>query len=225
MVKSRIAKSLKFKTGLVLTGCALLLTALSGCEVAGVLLHVAVGEPPINAQYVPPKEPTLIMVENYRSPDIARFDSDQIAHQVGSELKKQANMDVVSPDKIEEMREDDAHAYRQMKIAAVGKAADAKVVIYVDLVESGVTQDASAGAVHAVATARVSVIDTKSGQTLWPPDSAHGKEVSQTMEFDQYDEDRAVAMHNQLLTKLSSKIAKLFYTWKAEDQDQENAGG
>ena len=45
------------------------------------------------------------------------------------------------------------------------------------------------------------------------------------MEFDQYDEERAVAMHNQLLTKLSSKIAKLFYSWKAEDQDQENAGG
>ena len=33
------------------------------------------------------------------------------------------------------------------------------------------------------------------------------------------------AMHTDMLAKLSSKISKLFYDWKPDDQYQEDAGG
>jgi len=217
-------KALKIRfASVVLLG---LVTLLGGCEIPGVFLHLVTGDPPIHAQYEPPKDsPILVLVENYRSPDDMRLDSDQIAHQVGEEMKKEGKLDAASTEKIEELREEDADKYRAMNIAAVGKATDAKVVVYVDLIESEVSKDASAGSVHALATARVKVVDVKTGNTLWPSDSTHGREVSQTMEYDQTDGQRAVAMHTEMLTRLSSKIAKLFYTWKAEDQDQENAGG
>ena len=188
-------------------------------------MHTAIGEPPVPAQFEPPKEPTLILVENYRSPDSMQLDGDQIAHQIGEELKKEAKLDLVDSEKLQELREDDVEAYRKMKITDVGKAANAKTVIYVDLLESEVSQDPSQGAVHAVATARIKVVDVKTGNTLWPSDASHGKELSQTVEYDQLDGQRAVAMHTEMLTKLSSKIAKLFYTWKPEDQYQEDAGG
>ena len=219
----QIKSALRLATGsmVVLAGMALL----PGCEVAGVVLHQVVGEPPVHAQYEPPKETTLVLVENYGRPDESQLDSDQIAYQVTDELKHAAKLDVVDIDKLQELREDDVTAYHKMNIAAVGRAAKAKTIIYVDLTESGVTQDPSQGAVHALATAKIRVIDAKSGNTLWPSDATHGKEITQSMEFDQSEGDRIVAMHTQLLTKLSSKIAKLFYTWKPDDQYQENAGG
>jgi hypothetical protein len=199
---------------------------LSGCEVPGVLLHVLVGEPPIPAQFEPPKDkPILVLVENYRSPDESRIDSDQITHEVGEELKHQAKLNIVSSEKIEELREEDAQAYRKMNIAAVGRAADAKVVIYVDLLVSAVSKDPSAGAIHADATARVKVVDATTGKTLWPPDSSHGRELTESVEFDNNESDRVEAMHTQMVQKLASKIAKLFYTWKPDDVDQEDAGG
>jgi hypothetical protein len=205
--------------------CILTFAFVPGCEVLGVFLHTVFGDPPIQAQYVPPKVPTLVMVENYRSPDEMQLDGDQIAHEVTDELKKEAKVDAIDPDKLAPLREEDGEKFRAMNIQAVGKAVGAKQVIYVDLLESGVQKDPSAGAIHATATARVRVVDTETGNTLWPAGASHGKELSQTMDFDQMDPARAVSMHTQMLANLSSKIAKLFYTWKPDSQDQEDAGG
>ena len=132
---------------------------------------------------------------------------------------------MVDSDKLVPMREDDAARFRKMNIAAVGKAVGAKQVIYVDLVESEVRQDASAGAVNGTATARVKVVDCQTGNTLWPSDSSQGKEVTQTAQFDEMDPAKAVAMHTEMLANLSGKIAKMFYKWKPDSQAQENNGG
>jgi hypothetical protein len=198
---------------------------LPGCELPGVILHEAIGELPVAAQYVPPKGATLVMVENYRSPDEMQLDGDQIATEVTDELKKDGKLEMADPDKLAPMREDDAEKFRAMNIQAVGKAVGAKQVIYVDLVESDVTQDASAGAIHASATALVKVIDCQTGNTLWPSDSSKGKPVIENVPFDQMDPARAVAMHTKMLGNLSGKIAKLFYSWKPDSQQEEDNGG
>jgi hypothetical protein len=165
------------------------------------------------------------MVENYRSPDEMQLDGDQIAHEVADELKKDGKLDIVDPDKLVPMREEDASKFRAMNIQSVGKALGAKQVIYVDLVESEVRQDASAGAVNGTATARVKVVDCDTGNTLWPSDSSPGKEVSLSVPFDQMDPAKAVSMHTEMLANLSSKIAKMFYSWKPDGTEQDNSGG
>jgi hypothetical protein len=203
--------------------CALLMT--SGCEVLGVAAHTLVGEAPVPAQYVPPVKPTLVLVENYRSPDEMRLDGDQLARQIGDTLKKEAKLEVVDSDKLQEMREDDADAYRHMNITAIGKAVGAKTVIYVDLLESDVSPDPTASAISAVATVRVKVVDVETGNTLWPADGSRGCEITEKKDYNQYDPQRAVVMHTQMLTTLSSKISKLFYTWKPDGPDDETQGG
>lgn len=98
-------------------------------------------------------------------------------------------------------------------------------MIYVDLLESNVTKDPSAGAEHAVATARIRVVDVKTGNTLWPTDSSHGKEMTASMDYDPADPSHTTAMHTDMLAKLSSKISKLFYDWHADNQYEEDSGG
>ncbi len=125
------------------------LCLLSGCEIPGVLLHKAFGEVPVPAEYVPNKVATLVLVENYRSPDETVLDGDQIAHQIDDELKKEAELPLIDPDKLAPMREEDPTKFRSMSCQAVGRAVGAKQVIYVDLVESSVVGDVTQSVVHA----------------------------------------------------------------------------
>jgi hypothetical protein len=197
----------------------------SGCEVLGTIAHIAVGDPPIPAQYVPPKAPTLVLVENFRSPGAVQLDGDMIAHLVCEELKEKGKLDVIDPDKLVPIREEDPAKFQKMSIPELGKAVGAKQVIYVDLIESDFSSDTSQSVVHATATARVRVVDVASTQTLWPASPPGGKELSNKIDFDPVDTSHALSMRTDMLTQLSSQISKLFYTWKADNTDQETAGG
>jgi len=198
--------------------------SLAGCELIGAPAQILFGEPPIAAQYVPKKVPTLVLVENYRSPDELILDGDQIAHQVGDELKTEGKMDLVDPDKLVPLREEDPAKFRAMSCQAIGRQVGARQIIYVDLVESAVTGDMTQTVVHAHAMARVQVVDVATGKPLWPSDASHGTELEAKMDYDPTDSSKAMSMRTNMLTQLSSRIAKLFYKWKPDDQDQENAG-
>jgi hypothetical protein len=182
-----------FATSILLT----LLGMTGGCGALGVPLYTVFGDPPIPAQYDPPKVPTLVLVENARSPGDVQVDADQIAQQVCEELRTKAKMDIIDPDKVAELREEDPKKYHAMYVGDIGKAVGAKQVIYIDLIESAVTGDVTQTTIHAQAK----------------------------MDFDSMDSSKAMAMHMDLLTQLSSQISKLFYTWKPDDQSQEDAGG
>jgi hypothetical protein len=224
--EKRICMNLSLRrAGLYSALCILTCAFAPGCELAGVLLHQAIGEPAVKAQYVPPVAPTLVLVENYRSPDEMQIDGDQIAHEVGDELKKETKLEIIDAAKLVPLREDDPIKFRAMNIQTVGKTLKARQVIYVDLIESDASRDPTAGAVHATATARVRVIDTQTGNTLWPADASHGKEISESIDYDPVETSHGIAMHTEMLSKLSSKISKLFYNWKPDDQYQEDAGG
>lgn len=108
------------RSGFCILHSALLLTP--GCQVVGTVTHTVFGDPAIKAQYVPPKGTTLVLVENYRSPDEMQLDGDQIAHEITDELKKDGKIDTIDPDKLAPLREEDATKYRQMNIQEVGRA-------------------------------------------------------------------------------------------------------
>jgi hypothetical protein len=194
------------RSAFIILSCVFLL---GGCEFVGTVLHSTVGDPPIDAQYVPKKVPTLVLVENYRSPDEMQLDGDQISHQVAEELKKEAKLEIVDADKLVPIREEDAAKFRQMKIQEIGKAVGAKQVIYVDLLESAVVGDVTQSVVHAHALAQVRVVDVETGVTLYDPS----------------DTTHAMSMRTDMLTSLSSRIAKLFYRWSPENEEQETTGG
>jgi len=211
----------------VLGGMALAAVCIGGggCEIIGTVAHIAVGDPPIPAQYEPAKTPTLVLVENYRSPGAVQLDGDQVAHLICEELKEKGKLDVIDPDKLVPIREEDPAKFQRMTIPELGQAVGAKQVIYVDLIESDFSADTSQSVVHATATARVRVVDVASSETLWPASPPDGKELSNKIDFDPIDTSHALSMHTDMLTQLSSQISKLFYKWKADNTDQETAGG
>jgi hypothetical protein len=202
-----------------------LLALTAGCGALGVPLHSFFGDPPIQAQFEPPKVPTLVLVENPRSPGDVQVDADQIAQQVCEELKTKAKLEIIDPDKVAKLREEDPRKYHAMFVADIGKAVGAKQVIYVDLLESTVTGDLTQTTIQAQAVAHVRVVDVTTGLAIWPASPPDGKELSSKMDFDSLDSTKAMAMHMDMLTQLSSRVSKLFYTWKADDQTQEDAGG
>ncbi len=217
---------MQITTRIVLPTLGLAMVAmLGGCSAVGTVIHGVYGDPPIPAQYEPPKAPTLVLVENLRSPGDVQLDADQIAQQVCEELKTQGKMEIIDPDKVARLREVDPKKYHALFVTDIGKSVGAKQVIYVDLIESAVTADISQTAVHAQATARVRIVDTTTGETLWPASPPDGKELANKIDYDATNSTKATAMHNQMLTQLSSQIAKLFYKWKPDNQTQEDAGG
>lgn len=201
------------------------LLPLSGCTVGGVLWHNAFGDPPVAAQYEPPKRPTLVLVENFREPGETQADADLVARKVGDELKDKGGFQIIDPDKLVPLREEDPAGYRKLSAVEVAKAVGAKQVVYVDLLEVDTGADASGGSVHSKLTARVSVLDVEKDKTLWPTTSTGGTELSAKQEYQRYDAPGAASMRADTLAQLSSRVAKLFYTWKPDNSEEERAGG
>lgn len=203
----------------------LLMTAsLAGCTAVGAILHVVFGPVPVNAKYVPPKKPTLVLVENYRNPSLSEIDADQISTQISDLLKKHNVVPIVGNDNLQELRDQNPAKYHAMTIPRIGKAAWAKTVIYVDLYEIGITQDAAESSAHASATARVRVVDVKTGDTLWPIDAAQGYQLTVEVPYGNQDEASMNLMRTKMLTSLSHSIAKLFYQWKPDTEEESNNG-
>lgn len=55
--------------------------------------------------------------------------------------------------------------------------------------------------------------------------ASHGKELSADFDYDPSDSTHATSLRTSMLSSLSSKISKLFYKWKPDNPDEENAGG
>ncbi len=196
--------------------------AAGGCSAVGTVAHMVFGPPAVDAEYEPKKRPTLVLVENFQDPDASSADGDTIARAVGEQLHQHADLAVVDPDKLVPLRTEQAAAFHDMSVPAVGRAMGAEQVVYVNLVESEASADPTGAAVHATATARVRVVDAATGVVLWPAGQPRGKELTAKMEYDRTDSERGTGMRGEMLGQLSDQIAKLFYRWKPDTEKESN---
>ena len=191
----------------------------SGCASALGTLSYGIFGPAANpAKYVLPKEPTLVLVENYRNPSAAEFDADQVASEVTDDLKKNNVAPIVDLDKLLAIRDADPNKYRTMKIQDIGRAVGAKQIVYVDLVAAAVELDPSQRALHGKAAARVRVVEVASGDTRWPAGMAEGYPVESEIPYNDADPRIATAMNGQMISELSEQIGNLFHEWKPENE-------
>jgi hypothetical protein len=206
---------------------AMLCIGVAGCaNGTGAVFQKVFGPPEVAAKYKPPKEDTLVLVENYRNPAMTEFDADRIARTVAAELKENDVAPMVDIDEVTALREADPTKFRAMTIPAVGQAVGAKQVIYVDLINSNVEGDTSRGVVRGKAEARVRVVEVATGHTLWPEDQQQGVPVGCEVPYAQADQDNAATeVHNALLDDLSKQIARLFHKWKPETAAEGDAAG
>jgi Peptidoglycan-synthase activator LpoB len=201
----------------VLLICAL--AGAGGCmTTAGALMYGINGPANNPATYVPPKDPTVVVVENYRNPTAGEFDADQIAEEVTQDLKEHNTVPMIDPDKLQALRDEDESKYATMKIQDLGKAVGAKQVIYVDLVGSGIETDPSQRSLHGHASVRVKVVDVSTGETRWPAGASEGYPLQVEIPYNDADPRIAATMESQMISKLADEIGNLFHEWKPETE-------
>jgi hypothetical protein len=205
--------------GVVLLGSSVLLTTQPGCNVLGALAYKFSGSPTMRARYAPPKDKTLVVVENYHNPAMLRLEADAVARHLSQELTLHEVVPVVDPGEAEAYRQAQGGGYRRMPIDAIGRSLGAKQVIYVDLDRFDVNSTIGSDLLAGQAVARVRVVG-EGGTVLWPTDSAGGFPINVKVQPQPAAPGTGdTTVRRQLHADLADRIAKLFYDWKADSAD------
>jgi hypothetical protein len=198
---------------------SLVCLVLAGCTILGAAAAKLAPDPVIPPQYVLPKEPTLVLVENYHNPASLRLQGDAVCRALVDDLNANEVAPLVDSDDVAELRRKDVEAYRKMPLDAIGKAVGANQVIYVDLESFEVTHALASELYAGAAMARVRVVGAN-GEVLWPTDSAGGYPLSVKVNPRRTAQGGGEdAVREQLTAALSEKIGRLFHKWTGESSD------
>jgi hypothetical protein len=182
----------------------------SGCTAVGAIAYKLSPQPAVPAEYKPTKQTTLIMVENFRNPDLFEVESERLERDIGFAFTEQKLFPVVPVQKLLELKASDSASFSKMDIPGVARALGAKQVLYVELQQFSVDPPIASETMHGKVLAKVKMVDAETGETLWPRDSSIGHEVKYETPTVSGDDTRA-AVQEKLYQRLSSQIAKLFY--------------
>jgi hypothetical protein len=198
------------------------LPLIAGCA-AGYIANEVAGTPTVEAEYVPPKEPTLVLVENYSisaGPDV---DCDRLGRLIEQDLTENKVVPLVDDAALSNLRDRDLDAYRKMSIAAIGQAIGAKQVIYVNVLEYGSDSPIGGDIVKWKARVKVKVVDTSTGASRWPLELAEGEPLEVETDYKESDHDSGSEIVRDTLNKnLADKVDKLFHSWQKEHDDPED---
>ena len=198
-----------------------LLFAPAGCTTAGALAHKFVGPPPVQPQYKPAKEPMLVLVENYRNPSAAMLDAQRLSLLIGEQLHRYNVAPVVDPARLEAVRGD--LAYAKMTIPAVGRAAGAKQVLYVNVKRFGVESTVAGEMMKGSTEMTVRVVDAATGDTRWPIDSGGVPVSLETPWLRQGEGANEASLREQMSRTAADYIVKLFRKYRVDDEEAEQA--
>jgi hypothetical protein len=167
----------------------------------------------------------LVLVENYRQHDPYGTDSDLLANMITNELREHAVAPVIDPNLLENLRQEQGAAFQQMRIGDIGKALKADQVLYVDLIGSRASVQPG-DVIDARVVLKVKIIESATGNTLWPLDSAGGYAVNHEVRpvKSRPGVDTA-SVRDDMMQAAAVKVGQLFYAWKPKDMyEHDNAG-
>ena len=204
-----------------------------GCSAMGAIAHKVTPPPTIKAHYTPKKEPLVVVVEKRENPAEAWMECDRIARLITDRLKAKQVAPTIDPASLPDMsgmgrpgrpgRFGDAalmstEPVRRVSPAEAGRKAGAKQVVYVDLVEFDTQPVLGSEISRGRVTARVQVLDTKTGNPLWPLDTSQGHRVTFATPPTQVSGATGdEAVRAQLSAGLALKVSRLFHKWVNED--------
>jgi hypothetical protein len=178
------------------------------------------GPPEIPAAYAPAKRPTLVLVEKSDNPGEVPLQAEEIGQYVSAQLREHDVAPLVDPSPVASLRSRDPERYRGLSPAEAGRLAKAAQVLYVDLTEFTIGDAMATELVRGRIAARVRVIDTGTGQTLWPLDTTQGMPVSVEAPYAQTGASQtASALRERMCQALADKIARLFYKYRGDQVD------
>jgi hypothetical protein len=194
-----------------------------GCPAFGVIADKVAGNSTVPAKYDPPKEPTLVLVENYRVAAGGDVDCDRIGRVLSQSLNDFKVAPLVDFAKLTQLRDQDPEGYRKMSVQAIGQSVGAKQIIYVSLLDYSSETPQGAGLLKWQASVKVKVIDATTGQSKWPVDLAEGEPISAETVFTRVDPNQTDwTVRDDLNKQLADKISKLFHPWVKEHDDAED---
>ena|SRR5690348_16389674 len=188
-----------------------------GCNVVGAVADKVSGPDEIKAKYVPPKEPILVLAENFQHPSDTVIESEQLVEKVAQQLKEHNVAPVVDPTAPFNLKASKPTEYQQMTIAQIGRTLGAKQVLYIDIAQSNVFVAEASDMFKGKAVVRVRIVDAESGATRWPEEGGDGYplivETPMLREGEGIDE---TSVRLQLQEAMGEKVAALFYTYKPQ---------
>jgi hypothetical protein len=207
---------------LTLAMLGMLALAACGCG-AGAAAYDVLGPDEVPAKWVPPKEATLVLVENDRAAPGLDADCDRLSRFISQDLKTNDVAPVVDVEPLVQMRQDDPDDYEKMSIAALGRAVGAKQVIYVSVQAYGPDPTLGADQIKWSADVKVRVVDARTGASRWPQDLTDGLPVKAETEYKaKYANASEMVMRDDLNQTLAQKIGKLFHKYQPANESAED---
>jgi hypothetical protein len=222
-MKTKTTQSGRLKTACLLLVLVALVMPSAGCSLLAVVGIVgdAVDTPSVPAQYIPPKtSPMLVLVENRKNPGMVWPESEQLATFISADLTAHNICPVIPQSKLADLRDKDPLAMRRMSITAIGKAVDAKQVLYVD-VESVDNPAVTGAPVAGRLEMRVHVVDVATGKTAWPV--APNEPTSLSFEAQaplNLEPDRMMVFSEAVFRGAGHDVARLFYEYDPTEDTQ-----
>ena len=189
----------------------------TGCNTFGVVANDIAGTPEVAAKWQPASQPTLVLVENYNLTPDGDVECDRVGHYVMQDLSQNNVVPLVDYAKVTALRDDDPASYAKMSVAAIGRQVGATQIIYVNIREMSSDTVLGTNTVKWTAAANVTVVDAKTGRSLWPTDLAGGHPIAAETQYDEIDphHDELLA-RDELDRNLAGQIGDLFHNWMRE---------
>lgn len=200
----------------LLSGAALLAVAcIAGCELISYPVAALGPTPKTPAVYELPENATVLVFPDDLTSPVSYPPLKRMVAQQTSELltANEAAAETVSYRSLQDLqaRQPEFNT-RPTPIDEVGQAMGADVVIFINFTEFSLKDDPYNPLWHGRLVALVRVVDTDTGQTLWPELQAQGQEIIvETDPEEQSASDYGSELSERLAEMLARKVAELFY--------------
>ena len=198
-----------------------LLAATSGCAPIAALATRTTPAPKIPAEYVPAQETMVVLVEGYENPGIVGFLGSHMERMIAEQLITHNVAPVVNPNLLNNFRTGKSNdEYRAIQIASIGQALKARQVLYVNVTKFAVDSASNSMMTKGTAEARVRIVDSATGETRWPRDSAAGQVLQLNTPYMELTGGTTDTMLREKMARaVADKVARLFYDFTTDQVD------
>jgi hypothetical protein len=194
------------------------LVGLTGCQIFSIMAYKTSRTPEVPAMYVPAQKPLLVLVEKSDNPGEVPIESERITRQIGAAFQENHVAPVVDPSALSELRSRNPAKYTSLTPAEAGRVVHAGQVLYVDLLDFTVEDALATELARGRVEARVRVIESSTGQTIWPLDTTQGYPIAIDTPYGQGGERQtSEQLREKMCQDLADKISRLFYKYRADE--------
>lgn len=196
--------------------CITLPLGAGGCIIAGFAASVY-GDLPVAAVYSPANVPMLVLVKDTPDPTGMKIEADTVAREIEKQIDRHRIAPLVPEQKVDQFRRTNLSGFSTLPPAEIGRAVGAEQVLYVRIVDSSIDSGTAQDMLKGQMVTVISIIDPKTGKTLWPTDGSDGSTVrTATPMVRVAGQNSPATVSRALYTGVADQIVKLFRKHKPD---------